>query len=91
MVSRFFYRPFNFKLPAVLGDDPYAKPKQAIAFEDELRKAGVDWHLVSYADAVHAFTNPESGTDKSKGVAYNEKANKRSGEAMKSFFSEIFK
>ncbi len=72
-------------------DDPYAKPEQVIAFEDEMRKAGVDWYLVSYADAVHAFTNPESGTDKSKGVAYNEKADKRSWEAMKSFFSEIFK
>lgn len=56
-----------------------------------MRKAGVDWYLIAYADAVHAFSNPESGSDKSRGVAYNEKADKRSWEAMKSFFSEIFK
>lgn len=72
-------------------DDPSAKPEQVIAFEDEMRTGGVDWYLISYANAVHAFTNPESGTDASKGVAYNEKADKRSWEAMKSFFGEIFK
>jgi dienelactone hydrolase len=72
-------------------DDPYAKPEQVMAFEDEMRAAGVDWYLISYANAVHAFTNPESGTDTSKGVAYNEKADRRSWEAMKSFFGEIFK
>ena len=72
-------------------DDPSAKPEQVIAFEDEMRNAGVDWYLVSYGNAVHAFTNPASGTDNSKGVAYNEKADKRSWEAMEAFFTEIFK
>jgi dienelactone hydrolase len=41
--------------------------------------------------AVHAFTNPESGDDPSRGAAYNEKADRRSWEAMKMFFAEIFK
>jgi dienelactone hydrolase len=55
-----------------------------------MRKGGVDWQMVYYADAVHSFTKPAAGTDKSKGNAYNEKAEKRSWEAMKSFFKETF-
>jgi dienelactone hydrolase len=71
-------------------DDPLVPPQQVAAFQDEMRKAGVDWQMVFYGDAVHAFTTPAAGTDKSKGIAYNEKADKRSWEAMKSFFKEIF-
>ena len=71
-------------------DDPAVKPEQVIAFEDEMRRAGADWHLVSYGSAVHGFTNPANGTDNAKGVAYNEKADKRSWRAMKDFFEEIF-
>ncbi|MGE5172298.1 MAG: dienelactone hydrolase family protein [Betaproteobacteria bacterium] len=71
-------------------DDPSVKPDQVMAFEDEMRKAGVDWYLVSYGNAVHGFTNPDNGTDNSRGAAYNEKADKRSWKAMKAFFREIF-
>jgi dienelactone hydrolase len=71
-------------------DDPSVKPEQVAAFEDEMRSAGVDWQLVSYGHAVHGFTNPDNGTDNSKGVAYNENADKRSWRAMKVFFEEIF-
>jgi dienelactone hydrolase len=73
------------------GDDPNVPPSQVTVFEDEMRKANIDWQVVSYGGAVHSFTNPASGNDPSKGVAYNEKADKRSWEAMKTFFSEIFK
>ncbi len=72
-------------------DDPSARPDQVIAFEDEMRRAGVDWYLISYANAVHGFTNPANGTDNARGVAYNEKADMRSWQAMKDFFGEIFK
>jgi len=71
-------------------DDPAAKPEQVVAFEDELRKAGVDWYVVTYSNAVHGFTNPENGSDNSRGVAYSEKADKRSWRAMLDFFEEIF-
>ncbi len=71
-------------------DDPYVPPQQVAAFQEEMRKGGVDWQMVSYGGAVHSFTNPASGNDPSKGVAYNEKADRRSWEAMKVFFSEIF-
>ncbi len=72
-------------------DDPSAKPEQVVAFEDEMSRAGVDWYLVSYGRAVHGFTNPDNGPDNSRGVAYNEKADRRSWQAMKDFFEEIFR
>jgi len=72
-------------------DDPFESPKDLAAFEDELRKAGVDWQLVKYGGAVHSFTDWNAGHDNSKGAAYNEKPDKRSWEAMKQFFAEIFK
>jgi dienelactone hydrolase len=80
------------KVLALTGaDDPNVKPEEVLAFEDEMRKAGVDWYLISYGNAVHSFTNPDSGTDNSKGAAYNEKADKRSWQSMKDFFEEVFK
>lgn len=73
------------------GDDPFVTVDHVTAFEDEMRKAGVDWQVYIYGGAVHSFTNPDSGNDKSKGLAYNEKADRRSWEAMKMFFAEIFR
>jgi len=39
---------------------------------------------------LHSFTEREAGTDASKGAAYNAKADKRSWQAMKDLFAEIF-
>ncbi|HBA86513.1 MAG TPA: dienelactone hydrolase [Geobacter sp.] len=72
-------------------DDPYVKADEVAAFQQEMRQAKVDWQMNYYSGAVHSFTNPKSGNDPSKGVAYNEKADRRSWEAMKQFFNEIFK
>lgn len=72
-------------------DDPHVKKDDIEAFQNELRSAGVDWQMVYYGNAVHAFTQPWVGTDKSNGVAYDEKAARRSWQAMQDFFGEIFK
>lgn len=72
-------------------NDPLVPAEQVTAFETEMRQAAVDWQLVAYGGAVHGFTNSEAGNDASKGVAYNEAADKRSWEAMKQFFAEIFR
>jgi dienelactone hydrolase len=72
-------------------DDPSEKPDDLAAFEDEMRSASVDWRLIQYGGAVHAFTQWNAGNDNSKGAAYNERADKRSWEDMKLFFAEIFK
>jgi len=72
-------------------DDPNVPPKEVAAFEDEMRQGGVDWQLIAYGGAVHSFTDWNAGNDNSKGAAYNERADRRSWEAMKQFFAEIFK
>jgi dienelactone hydrolase len=71
-------------------DDPYVPDAQVKAFADEMRAAGVDWQLVAYSGAVHAFTIPRAGNDNSKGSAYNATADRRSWKAMEDFFAEIF-
>jgi len=72
-------------------DDPFVTSEQVAAFQDEMRKAGVDWQMLYYGGAVHSFTNPGAGSDNSKGAAYNTRADGRSWIAMKDFFSEIFR
>lgn len=70
--------------------DPYVKPEEVSAFQHEMNEAKVDYQFVSYSGAVHAFTEPEAGKNVKSGAAYDEKADKRSFEAMKDFFNEIF-
>jgi len=72
-------------------DDPYVPAKDLAAFESEMRDSKVDWQLIAYGGAVHSFTQPMAGNDNSKGAAYNERADKRSWEAMKQFLSEVLK
>lgn len=71
-------------------DDPFVPEDQVKAFENEMRSGNVDWQLVKYSKAVHAFTNPEAGIDNSKGAAFNAEADFRSWKEMQSFFKELF-
>lgn len=70
--------------------DPLVPEEQVQAFQKEMADANVDWQMVSYGGAVHSFTNPDAGNDKSDGVAYDRQADRRSFAAMRLFFSEIF-
>jgi dienelactone hydrolase len=84
----------NIKCKVLLchgADDPYVPAADVAALQDELRSAKVDWQMIYYSGAVHSFTRPDAGNDNSKGAAYNERADKRSWEAMKEFFAEIFR
>jgi dienelactone hydrolase len=72
-------------------DDPYESKEEITAFQQEMRDTKADWQMVYYANAVHAFTDPEAGNDNSKGAAYNEKAAKRSFEHLKVFLNEVLK
>jgi dienelactone hydrolase len=71
-------------------DDSFVGAEKVTAFQTEMRQANADWEVVIFGDAVHSFTVPEAGDDKSKGAAYNERADKRSWEIMQQFFKEIF-
>jgi dienelactone hydrolase len=73
------------------GSDPYVTPEQVMAFWKEMNATNVVWQINVYGGAVHSFTNPASGNDPSKGVAYNDRADRDSWEAMKRFLTEIFR
>jgi dienelactone hydrolase len=82
----------NFKAKILVchgADDPYESPEEIVAFQKEMRDAKADWQMIYYANAVHAFTDPDAGNDNSKGAAYNEKADKRSWEHFLIFLKEV--
>jgi len=69
-------------------DDPFVPPEEVAAFEDEMRKAKVDWQLVAFGNAVHSFTDPDAKVPgKSE---YNPKVARRAFELMHAFFAEAF-
>ena len=71
-------------------DDPYVPQKDIDSFQKEMKDVKADWQMVYYGNAVHAFTEKESGNDNSKGAAYNEKADKRSWSDFMVFLNELF-
>ena len=70
-------------------EDPMVPPTEVLAFAKEMSKAKADWQIHAYGKTLHAFTNPEAN-DPSFGTVYNATAEKRSLQAMKDFFAEIF-
>lgn len=76
------------------GADPMAPPKQVQAFEKEMHDAQVDYKLVSYPSAMHAFTNPDAsklGKQFDLPLAYNAEADHDSWTQTLAFFKEIFR
>ncbi|MGA2581749.1 MAG: dienelactone hydrolase family protein [Tepidisphaeraceae bacterium] len=71
------------------GDDAFVPPAQIEAFEDEMRKGGVDWQVNVYSGAHHAFTNPDADKFGIPNIAYNAQADRRSWAAMRAFFDEV--
>jgi len=69
-------------------DDPLVPPAAVSAFTGEMTQAGADWQFISYGGTVHSFTNPVAGG--MPGLAYNAQSDKRSWQAMRAFFDEIF-
>ena len=65
-------------------DDPIVGPKAQEEFKQEMSAAHVDWELVLYGGAVHAFTEKSAGNDPSTGAAYNARADRRSWREMTS-------
>lgn len=83
--------PINAKVLVCHGADDFFIPDAQIKeFQNEMRKSKADWEMVYYANAVHGFTDKAAGTDNSKGMAYNEKADKRSWALLLQFLQEVF-
>ena len=71
-------------------DDPHVQAEDIAAFQEALRQAGADWQMIYYGGAVHTFSNPGAGSDKSTGSAYDARTAHRSWQQMQLFFQEIF-
>ncbi|MGJ8671313.1 dienelactone hydrolase family protein [Rubritalea sp.] len=69
--------------------DPMVSAEELAGFESEMTDNKVDWELIKYGDAVHAFSQSMAGNDPSKGVAYNKKADDRSWQRMKNFLENV--
>ena len=69
--------------------DPMVPATEVDAFKKEMDEAKVNYQFTAFAQTVHSFTDKAAGSDLSKGVAYNEQADKRSWQGMLAFFSEL--
>jgi dienelactone hydrolase len=70
-------------------NDPAVPDEKVAAWEQEMRGAPeVDWQLTSYAGALHAFAVP--GADHPPMAQYQERADRRSWQALEVFLAEIF-
>ncbi len=82
-------------IPEVLilhgADDPYVAEKDIKGCIESLNTRKADWQMISYSDAVHAFSDPEAGYNKASGAAYNKAAAERSWNHAKLFLSRILK
>jgi len=83
------------KIRVYTGADDKFVPAEAVdAFKKEMTDAKVDFQVISYSGAVHAFTNPDAsalGKKYNLPLAYNAKADKGSWNEMKKFLAMIFK
>jgi dienelactone hydrolase len=70
-------------------EDPYAPAEDRLAFEREMRDAGIAWDMHLYGGVGHSFTNP--ATDGMlPGIRYDRRADERSWHAMINLFDEVF-
>ncbi len=73
--------------------DPFIKKEEIDAFMKSMNDGKFDYQFISYAGAVHAFTNPgadQIAKDTGLPIAYNAAADKRSWAHMRGFFKELF-
>jgi dienelactone hydrolase len=77
-------------LMCVGADDPIIPVEHRLAFETEMRAAGVDWRMNLYGGAQHSFTNPNAARFPLPGLAYDQVTDERSWSAMVDLFDEVF-
>lgn len=75
------------------GADEFVPPEQVASLVTEMQQAGVDFALHSYPGVKHSFTNPAAddyAAEFGLPVAYDAQADRRSWEATKAFYRELF-
>lgn len=68
--------------------DPMVPPEMRTLWESQMNAAKADWAMTLYGDALHGFTMPGAELSGFPGVAYQERADKRSWRAMLDLFDE---
>jgi dienelactone hydrolase len=76
-------------LVCIGADDPIVPAEQRLAFEDEMRAAGVDWRIHLHGGAKHSFTNPHAAAAGLDALAYDQRSDERSWRAMLDLFDEV--
>jgi dienelactone hydrolase len=74
--------------------DKFITSEQIEGFKREMRRAGADFKFISYADAMHSFTNPKADALAKRfnlPIAYNAAKDKESWDELKEFLKTIFK
>lgn len=74
--------------------DPFVPATEVTTFKQQMDSAGITYTFKEYADAVHAFTNPNATAMGEKfkiPIKYNAAADTASWNDMKVFFADIFK
>ena len=77
-------------LMCVGADDPVVPLQERIAFEEEMRTAGVDWRVIVYGGVQHSFTNPNADSLGRAGLKFDSSATQRSWRSMIDLFAEVF-
>jgi dienelactone hydrolase len=75
-------------------DDPFVPAAQVAQFKQEMDAAHVDYKVIAYPGAKHAFTNPGAdkyGKEFKLPLAYNKAADQASWQEMQEFFQQLFK
>ncbi|EUB99189.1 dienelactone hydrolase [Rhizobium sp. CF080] len=70
-------------------EDPMAKPADLDRVQHAMTGAGIRWEADLYSHAKHAFTEPDR-PGMPPFAAYDARADRRSWNAMRSFFEEVF-
>ncbi|MEF2070713.1 dienelactone hydrolase family protein [Consotaella aegiceratis] len=70
-------------------DDPMAKPGDLARLQPVMTEAGIDWEVDLYSHTKHAFTEPDR-PNAPPFTAYNERADRRSWQATRGFFEDVF-
>jgi dienelactone hydrolase len=73
--------------------DQFVDSNQVRTFKHQMDSVGANYTFKSYANATHAFTNPDAtavGLKNKMPIEYNAAADSASWQDMKKFFKEIF-
>lgn len=70
--------------------DPLVPPEDLVTFQDEMRAAEADWHLLVHGRALHSYTNIDVDGLNDPRMRYDAAADAQSWAALMAFLTESF-